>query len=225
MADTSDTRVILDQIEKEPEPRGRSWFIALGLGGGAALLAFILSVAPPLAVFENYSRDIRFQLRGPVDRAGSSVFIVYFDEEALDFYEESFGRWPWKREIHAELIHYIASGKPRVIAYDGFFYEPDILDPESDALLVRATGEAGVVHHAFTLDRRGSLPTEAMKKHSVEVAVDDNLVHLFPTDNGANLPLPGIVEGAAGLGIVNFLADRDGYNRNRLIYPSQYPHF
>lgn len=197
--------------------RGRVWLPGCGLGAGAALLAFILSLPSPLAVFESKSLDLRFQLRGPVDRSTGDVVIVYFDEESLDFYEESFGRWPWKRRVHGELVKYLASGEPRAVVYDGLFYEPDLQDRASDDHLAEATREAGVVYHAFSLSHRGRRPTAALERHSL--AVEGDLLHLFPTDNGADLPLPALVEGAAGLGVVNFLADADGTSRRvRLLY-------
>ena len=73
------------------------------------------------------------------------------------------------------------------------------------------TDAAGIVYHAFSLSRRGRRPTAALKRHSL--AVEGDLLHLFPTDNGADLPLPALVESAAGLGVVNFLADPDGTSR------------
>ena len=44
-----------------------------------------------------------------------------------------YGRWPWNRRLQAELIERIFESKPKVVAIDTFYPEPE--SPESDRAL------------------------------------------------------------------------------------------
>ena len=53
------------------------------------------------------------------------VRIVAIDENSLARY----GQWPWPRTLVAQLVRRIAVGKPRVLAVDVLFSEPDRFSP------------------------------------------------------------------------------------------------
>ncbi len=72
---------------------------------------------------------------------GAPVVVVEIDQHSL----ERFGRWPWPRGLHADLIDRLATAGPRVIGYDVLFAEPDAGDPAGDAALEAAIARAGNV--------------------------------------------------------------------------------
>ncbi len=57
------------------------------------------------------------------------IAIVAIDSKSL----AALGRWPWPREIHAELLKKLSSYAPRAVGYDVSFSEPE--DPQDDAAL------------------------------------------------------------------------------------------
>jgi len=90
----------------------------------------------------------------PTDR----VAIVLIDETSLRVMNPIVGRWPWPREIHADLINFFSLGGARAVVFDILFTENEkiqgmpsgIIGP-NDAKLVEATESAGNVYHAAQL--------------------------------------------------------------------------
>jgi adenylate cyclase len=62
--------------------------------------------------------DMKFRMRG-LRKPGPEVVIVAIDDASL----KSLGRWPWSREVMAELLSRLKAAGPRVIALDIIFAE------------------------------------------------------------------------------------------------------
>lgn len=62
--------------------------------------------------------DLKFRMRG-LQKPGPEVVIVAIDDASL----KSLGRWPWSREVMAELLSRLKAAGPRVIALDIIFAE------------------------------------------------------------------------------------------------------
>lgn len=152
-------------------------FLVVWLGLGGALQR------PNGAVYDGL---MRLRSGAPDD----AITIVAIDNRSL----ETIGRWPWPRQVHAELIERLAASDARAIGYDVLFIEPT----EADTVLARAVARAGRVYLPMAVDPLG--------------------------DDGAPwrliLPLPELAGAAVGLGHVNLTADEDGVVR-RLPYGVQ----
>lgn len=131
-----------------------------------------------------YDALIRLQ-DGPADEA---VVIVAIDDRSL----QALGRWPWPRTLHADLIDRLAQARPRAVAYDVLFTEPEAGDPALAAALARA------------------------KNVYLPLLVD------APGEDGApwrvGEPAAPLTQAAAGLGHVNLTVDGDGVVRRLPLY-------
>ncbi|MEK7275880.1 MAG: adenylate/guanylate cyclase domain-containing protein, partial [Chloroflexota bacterium] len=114
----------------------------------ASVLAFItivtLSLATLLGLFEFVELkaiDAAFNLRGPRPPT-APIALVVIDDESLR--EAGQGPWPWPRAYMADMITKIASGGPKSITVDVFWYEPS-RDPGGDEALAQAIAAAGNV--------------------------------------------------------------------------------
>jgi diguanylate cyclase (GGDEF)-like protein/PAS domain S-box-containing protein len=67
----------------------------------------------------------------------NDVVIVEIDSRTV----RSLDRWPWSRNIHAELIRQLNIAKPRAVLFDVDFSVPSG-DPAADAALAKAVSEA-----------------------------------------------------------------------------------
>jgi diguanylate cyclase (GGDEF)-like protein len=123
-----------------------------------------------------------FLLRRPAGPAPADVVLVAIDERSLD----RLGRWPWPREVHAELIDRLTAAGVRVVALDIAFTEPD---EDDDRLATTLRESARVV-----------LPV----LHE-QVGVEGAPVE--------SLPVPVLSQTAAGLGHVDVEVDPDGMVR------------
>ena len=98
---------------------------AISIGLACVIAAStILLMRGHLPIFEDIEGsllDARFQYRGAIPRS-ELVKIVAIDEKSID----EIGRWPWSREIVAELINKIDDLGAQTIALDIIFSEPQI---------------------------------------------------------------------------------------------------
>ncbi|MBI3018578.1 MAG: CHASE2 domain-containing protein [Deltaproteobacteria bacterium] len=76
--------------------------------------------------------DAQFKVRG--NRVLSKdIVIVAIDDKSI----EKFGRWPWNRTVLAEGLQKMAQAKPKLIAFDMVFSEPDPTSRTSDTLFTQ----------------------------------------------------------------------------------------
>lgn len=61
-------------------------------------------------------QDTFFKIRGPI-KSGNEVVIAAIDEKSIDM----LGRWPWSRNVMAELVDSLTEYKPKVIGFDIVF--------------------------------------------------------------------------------------------------------
>ena len=141
--------------------------ILAGLAIGASAAALVLAVNAvlaklaggtglnPLDAVEYRTYDWRLQRTARPDTARKDIILVEIDEYSLRYLQDHAGRWPWPRVVHSTLLDFLARGKPRVIAYDVNFADPDRTrfmysgdewtGQESDKALVDSVRQAGSI--------------------------------------------------------------------------------
>jgi len=181
--------------------KSRSTLLAIGT-------IFLISLATLFGVFEFLELktiDTAFTIRGAVpplygpknnpqsSTPETSIVIVTIDDES---FRENKLQWPWPRKYFAEIINKIASGKPKVIAVDIFWYEPSA-DPAGDAALAKAIKDAGNVILANDINHieQSGFKYDELRK-----------------------PLPEFEQGAKHLGLANLNRDSDGFIRSMPVY-------
>lgn len=94
------------------------WFFGLIV----AMVMLLASNSDLLQSMERkaYDLGVTSSSRAPLDR----IAVVAIDDASI----ANLGRWPWSREIHAQMIDILAGAKAKVIGYAVFFPEPQI-DP------------------------------------------------------------------------------------------------
>ena len=88
------------------------------------ILVVLFSGSPSFQSLERLAYDwgVRSTQKIPSDR----IAIIAIDDESI----ANIGRWPWPRDLHAELIQKLSEGGAKVIGHTVFFLEPQI-DPGS----------------------------------------------------------------------------------------------
>jgi CHASE2 domain-containing sensor protein/signal transduction histidine kinase len=134
-----------------------------------------------------YDAQLRLWQRPPPD----DVVIIAIDEQTL----RRFGRWPWPRARHAELLRTLTREQPSVIGFDVIFAEPNLQHPQGDAALVKAVKHSGKVVLPVLMEqpRHDGQPIET-------------------------LPFPALASVAAALGHVHVELDPDGIARTLFLY-------
>jgi eukaryotic-like serine/threonine-protein kinase len=114
--------------------------------------------------------------------AGNQIAIIAIDDESI----ANIGRWPWPRNVQAELIDKLAAAKPKVIGNTVFFLEPQIdpglnyINKIADSLKTSGAGNAQV--NAIILEAQSNLNADSKLAASVKAA--NNVVLAMPFNIG-----------------------------------------
>jgi CHASE2 domain-containing sensor protein len=94
------------------------WFLGLVL----ALMLFLASGSDVVQGLERVAYD--FGVRASNHAPSARIAVIAIDDQSI----ANIGRWPWSREIHAQMIARLKQAGAKVIGYTSFFFEPQ-LDP------------------------------------------------------------------------------------------------
>ena len=195
-----------------------------------ALCGDLLGLFHPLdtAFFDLQTRVWRRDKAMPKD-----VVLVLIDEASLAAIEPISGRWPWRRDVFADAIDFLAACGARAIVFDILFTESaasavDRMDPQ-DLALVRATAGAGNVTHACQLvqddpDELKQTLVEELPPYwrgdKYKLEKDQGARPLYTT---GYWPFAALGKAAAGIGVTSFSPDSDGvFRRAELLFKYQH---
>jgi eukaryotic-like serine/threonine-protein kinase len=138
--------------------------------------------------------------RLPSDR----IAIIAIDDQSI----ANIGRWPWPRDVHAQLIDQLAAAKAKTIVYTTFFFEPQtdrglvFIRKIRDALgtSVETQGPQAEQVHKVIAEAEKTLDTDAQLAASIAKAGNVLLpsVYVLGEPQGkADKPLPAFVAKSA----------------------------
>lgn len=177
--------------------------------------------------------DIRFTRRPlaevlkPIPSPDGSTLTVSNAIVALDYDERAarelgLGRWPWDRRVHAQVFDMLKQAGARSVLVDIVFDHP-VKDPAEDKAMVEAARRAGnVIFPVVFKEAEGPGTDEFFVKaprHLVHAEVEG--FGEIPGVRELNLPLPGLVEAAAGLGHIQSTTVSGAMRRTPLLYAAK----
>src|SRR5579859_6281394 len=103
---------------KKPAFWKADWFLGLIV----AVVLFLASGSDLVQSLERLAYDwgVRASSHAPSPR----VAVIAIDDQSI----ANIGRWPWSREVHAQMITKLQQAGAKVVGYASFFFEPQI-DP------------------------------------------------------------------------------------------------
>jgi serine/threonine-protein kinase len=88
---------------------------------GAAIVVAVFVLWQATSLFESLERRFYDMASVQASRQPSDrIAVIAIDDQSI----ANIGRWPWSRDVHAELIDKLAAAKAKTIAYNAFFFEP-----------------------------------------------------------------------------------------------------
>ena len=94
------------------------WFLGLIV----AMVLFFASGSDLVQSLERLAYDLG--VRASSHAPSTRVAVIAIDDQSI----ANIGRWPWSREIHAQMIGKLRQAGAKVVGYAAFFFEPQI-DP------------------------------------------------------------------------------------------------
>jgi class 3 adenylate cyclase/CHASE2 domain-containing sensor protein len=94
-----------------------------------ALIVFaaitLLNAAGVFRFLEYKTYDLRVRLLSPFCRPSDDIVLILLDQDSIDWAQEERGwAWPWPRQAHAELLHYMNAAGAKSVIFDVIFSEP-----------------------------------------------------------------------------------------------------
>ncbi|MBE7367416.1 CHASE2 domain-containing protein [Ramlibacter sp. HM2] len=170
--------------------------------------------------------------RQPSDR----IAIIAIDDQSI----ANIGRWPWPRDVHAELIDKLAAAKAKTVVHTAFFFEPQTDRGLAHIRKIKeALGEASPAATQLIVEAEQALDTDAKLAASIQKAGNVLVPSVFRLGEpqgkpdkplsaavlksaideneafslpsvSAQQPIDLIGNAAAGIGHLNLDSDRDG---------------
>ena len=128
---------------------------SMALTAGSVLLVNGLASLGVLQPLEWMSYDARMRLFNAAKPAPQDIAVILIDEASLQYMNRDAGRWPWPRSVHADLLDFLARGKPRAVVFDILFTENqrDLTGTGAihvhDQRLIESTRLNGFTYHAI----------------------------------------------------------------------------
>ena len=193
------------------------------VGGTVFLLALALHWSGWLTIAELKTLDHRFHRYADPAKAGNDIVLVAVDEASL----EAYGRWPWPRDRHGYVVHYLKQAGAKAVVFDILFLEPDSAAEEFDAVFAEEMQAAGNVYLPFLMQDQqkpsdSTVSSADLQKPSLDIlkkatiTLDDQELQpskTLQTYAGEKLPTPLLAQAAHGLGYINLTPDIDGTTR------------
>ena len=205
--------------------------LAVGL-----IMASVISCAYYLDLFTQYEWNVYDSVHRwhrADSRLPDNIKIILIDDASLQYMDPVVGRWPWPRNIHADIVDYISKGNPKAIIFDILFVEQQQQRTgqtelsEFDQRLAIASLEADRVIHALQFNKNRedesgqpankALPASITNNFSVSPnTIYDDIYTLpinFRKPNTYLSPIDALTQTAKGLGVVSAYSDTDGVLR------------
>ena len=80
---------------------------------------------------------MQYRLTSP--EPSNYIVILDIDERSLSIMAKDFGRWPWPREVFAEVLGSIESENPKSIIFNILITDPDLKNINGDKILDEIT--------------------------------------------------------------------------------------
>lgn len=195
-------------------PGGRWLLLALAF---ALLVVADYGLIGLSRIVDQRAGDVLLKLNAGRRDVSDRVVIIDIDQRSLERMNELAGSWPWPRSVHGELIDHVARQKPRAIAFDILFNEPDVYRPEHDAAFADAVARNPHVWLAMTLNPDGDgawisqMPPAIAARPLTDPPVDQRVPLMLP------LVMAEHPEAMRG-GLINFTTDSDHVGRRAALY-------
>ena len=192
------------------------------IGLTAALIALMPSKFDWFQNIESSTWDWRVSSLARPQDASDKVCVILLDQKSLDWMEKENGLgWPWPREIYSAIVGFCEMSEARSLGFDVLFTEnsnDNVADNKALAESIKSFGR-------FTLALQGNSSSDEPHSWSEDYAklfksIQQDGDSSFPEFRKVNLPVKEFSQASNLLAHVNSRPDRDGVNRENILFVS-----
>ncbi len=181
--------------------------------GGRGFVDFINMV-------EAKSFDLRQSMIINSKESNKDIVIIAIDDASYEYILETYGEWPLKRSVYADLINNLEKKGVKSIVFDLMFVKSLKGDTNSDKLLINAVNKNKNVFVAMNFDNqdedlRETMPLPDRLKVNVKNNSDIDYKSYLAFKN-CRFILSELINGSANIGHINVVREADGTLRKML---------
>ena len=168
-------------------------------------------------IYDGGSLDLAIKYRLAAPPASDDIVIIDIDERSLADLAADYGRWPWPRDVVAELLLALEDQGAASVALNVMFSDPDINNPEADELLNAVACEL----------KKTTFPMTRLAQQNDEVSggrlsqIQGALKTANADDQKIALLMPFFPCASSKLALNNLVVDDDGVVRRAREYWSE----
>lgn len=192
--------------------KGRVWAAAI-----VAVLLLADTVLPLTRPLEFLVQDSLMCIHLDERAPAAGIILINVDEHSLEKMTPEFGRWPWSRGVHADLLEALLAQEPRAVVFDIVLSDPDLSHPQGDEQLIDAATAADNVFFPMVVLPEGQGREINLEKLGYKLGFDK-----LATDRGDDwmsglLPMEPLAH-TGRIGAINMLEDADGAARRYYLH-------
>ncbi len=227
--------------------KGSLTVLVLGVIIGTFMMARIDRMVDQL---ELKSYDLRAQMQwgDPMKHPSPEVMILQFDDLSLNVLNDEFGVWPWPRDVHARMIHFLNKAGVRSLLYDIMFVAHRKGGEAADESLVNAFRQYKNVYLSMNFDNELTQsqklgkdltpqdidmlkPLSIKLKQELDQAPKNTTLKLQKFQDGSvffdndhmtfdhfRSIMPSLLATGRNIGIINHGSDEDGISRSNPLF-------
>ena len=154
--------------------------------------------------------DLAMQYRLTSPEPSDDIVILDIDERSLSMMAKDFGRWPWPREVYAEVLGSIESEGPKSIIFNILITDPDLKNINGDKILDEITSYTEKTVYPIT---RLSSENDSESQLYVSKIPGTTLTN-SSEDKTVAVLLPFLAGMQKNMGISNFSSDKGSVIRS-----------
>lgn len=185
----------------------------------AVFVSLFVILTSEFSLFKNWelkTYDLRMRLLRSDGTKPKNVVLFYVDEASLEHMEREGINWPWPRELYSMVLDFCRRGGALSVVFDLFFSEESVYGVADDAAFAGGVSSELPTYFVTFLSKSGGETgpegAKVLEKSGVPFAGEE--LKLFP--KGASfksLPIPELINVAAGFGNAQTPPDEDGVYR------------
>ena len=185
-------------------------------------------------IVESRTFDLRqgVMINANAKNVNNDIVIVAIDDASYEYILDNYGEWPLTRDIYAQMIEYLETQQPKIIAFDLMFVKSLKSKPNADKALVDAMRKYSNVYTAMNFDNQPEelrKPPKLPQSLTIDVeSYSDDINFRDITFSNCRAILSDILNSTSNVGIINVSRADDGILRKMPMFARYqgefYPH-
>ena len=173
---------------------------------------------------ENRTFDIRqnISLNSDYKKPNKDIVIIAIDDASYEYIMDNYGEWPLRRDVYADVIDYIETQQPKIMAFDLLFVKSMKSSKGADEKLINAFKKYNNIYTAMNLDyQEEDLREKAQIPKTLTYNIKNNSkltdIDYYEFTNCRTI-LEGILNATSNIGMINVLRGDDGVLRSMPLF-------